>query len=205
MKGLFKMRHIKFYAIIAFVNVFLICFCDSHQKQEKAEQIKLTQKKTRTIDTIKNKTVQTADTAFGLMKSESIGPAKIGLPGDSLLQYFSQPDSMGPIQMSQASGDYIQNWEYYKIGIKFEMESHDSVGLKRVSSIEVFSPCTLSTKKGIKIGSGLDEVKKEYGEYEDKENSDQKSSFVAGSIYGGVIFSIQDGKVNQIFIGASAE
>ena len=199
------MRHNKFFAIITCVNMFLICFCGSHQKQEKAEQIKSTQDKTINIDTAKSKTVQSADTAFSLMKSESIGPAKIGLTGDSLIKNFGRPDSMGPIQMSQASGSYIQNWVYNKIGIKFEMESHDSLGPKRVSSIEVVSPCTLSTKKGIKIGSGLDEVKKEYGEYQDKENSDEKSSFVAGSIYGGMIFSIEAGKVNKIFIGASAE
>lgn len=199
------MRHNKFFTIIACVNVFLICSCGSHPKQEKAEQIKLTQEKTINVDTAKSKTVQSADTAFSLMKSESIGSAKIGLNSDSLIQNFGRPDSMGPIQMSQASGDYIQNWDYNKIGVKFEMESHDSSGLKRVSSIEIVSPCTLFTKKGIKIGSGLDEVKKEYGEHQDKENSDEKSSFVDGSIYGGIIFSFEGGKVNKIFIGASAE
>ncbi len=30
-------------------------------------------------------------------------------------------------------------------------------------------------------------------------------TFVAGSIYGGVIFTFDDGKVEQIFIGAAAE
>jgi hypothetical protein len=199
------MRHIKFIATIACVNAFLICFCTSHQKQDKVEQVKLTQDKTITIDTTKDKTVQSADTVFGFMKSESIGSVKIGLNGESLMQILGRPDSMGAIQMSEASGAYIQNWDYNKIGIKFEMESHDSLGSKRVSSIEIASPCTLSTKKGIKIGSTLDEVKKEYGEHQDKENSDEKSSFVAGSIYGGIIFTIEAGKVNKIFIGASAE
>jgi hypothetical protein len=30
-------------------------------------------------------------------------------------------------------------------------------------------------------------------------------SFIAGSIYGGLIFSFQDSIVNQIFLGAAAE
>jgi len=38
-----------------------------------------------------------------------------------------------------------------------------------------------------------------------REDSARTGSFVAGSIYGGIIFDFQKGKVSQIFLGAAAE
>jgi hypothetical protein len=38
----------------------------------------------------------------------------------------------------------------------------------------------------------------------DREMSNAKT-LLAGSIYGGLIFQFQNGKVNQIFLGAAAE
>jgi hypothetical protein len=38
-----------------------------------------------------------------------------------------------------------------------------------------------------------------------KEESETGKTFVAGSIYGGVIFGFKKGKVTQIFIGSAAE
>lgn len=48
---------------------------------------------------------------------------------------------------------------------------------------------------------------KAYGSFEDKENASaaKKNSFVAGSIYGGILFTFKDNKVSSIFFGAAAE
>lgn len=43
------------------------------------------------------------------------------------------------------------------------------------------------------------------GDEKEKESSTDGKSFTAGSIYGGVMFEIAEGKVSQIFIGAGAE
>jgi ribose 5-phosphate isomerase len=67
------------------------------------------------------------------------------------------------------------------------------------------APCDLRTWLGIGIGSTYEQTVKAYKDYIDKEMSD-KARIVAGSIYGGVIFSFDSkGKVNGIFIGAAAE
>jgi hypothetical protein len=66
------------------------------------------------------------------------------------------------------------------------------------------SPFDYKTSKGISIGSNYQEVEKAYKDYVNAEFSN-KESIVAGSIYGGVIFSFKNGKVTSIFIGASAE
>ena len=71
--------------------------------------------------------------------------------------------------------------------------------------ITAVAPSKLATARGITIGSTEDAVKKAYGSVRDKENSEAGKTFVAGSIYGGVIFRFEGGKVSEIFIGASAE
>ena len=46
---------------------------------------------------------------------------------------------------------------------------------------------------------------KAYKRDRNEEESTPGSSFIAGSIYGGVIFQIENGKVSQIFLGAAGE
>ena len=101
MKETFKMRHNKFFAIIACVNVFLVCLCDSNQKQEKAEQIKLTQDKTITVDTTKSKVttsqplflrlLQQHPILYQLLQRLFVGASIF--PGVSSIKSSSLPDS----------------------------------------------------------------------------------------------------------------
>jgi hypothetical protein len=84
------------------------------------------------------------------------------------------------------------------------MVSKKRGGKKVVESIILTAPCALATKQGIRIGSTEQEVKKVYKKDWNREDSSQ-DSFVAGSVYGGIIFQFHNGKVNQIFLGAAAE
>lgn len=103
-----------------------------------------------------------------------------------------------------ATGMYVQEWHYLSLGLTLEMESED-VGLpKKVLSILITSPSSFSTNKGIHIGSGILDVRHKYSEKIDATNSDD-SIIVVGSIYGGLIFYIENGYVVKIFIGAAAE
>ena len=74
-----------------------------------------------------------------------------------------------------------------------------------VSMIRATAGCTLATARGVKIGSTEAAVNKAYGKERDKESSKAGQSFVAGSLYEGVVFTFKDGKVSGIFIGAAAE
>ena len=67
------------------------------------------------------------------------------------------------------------------------------------------APCTLATKAGIKIGSAAAAVAKAYAHHLDKENPPTAGHLVVGTIYGGIIFDFDKGKVTSIFIGAAAE
>jgi hypothetical protein len=85
------------------------------------------------------------------------------------------------------------------------MASAKKGGAKRLLSITATPPCKLSTARGIHIGSSLKEVSKAYGDVQEKEQSRPGESFVAGSLFGGIIFDLKQGKVSEIFIGAAAE
>lgn len=183
----------------------LICFCGSHSNSKSQKQSAQTVADKSISDSSQNSGSLEADTSFSLMKFESLGKIILGISGDSVLAYFQEPDIRGPIHLLPAIGSYVQEWDYQNLGITLEMASDDSLGLKRVLSVSATTPCSLSTKKGIKIGSDISSVEKAYENFKNKENSKENTSFVAGSIYGGLVFSIENGKVSKIFIGASAE
>jgi hypothetical protein len=44
-----------------------------------------------------------------------------------------------------------------------------------------------------------------YSQHINKEDSAPDTCIVVGSIYGGLIFTFKEGKVNTVFIGAAAE
>jgi hypothetical protein len=69
-------------------------------------------------------------------------------------------------------------------------------------SLRVAKPSTLETSKGIGIGTPLAELEKAYSRNAE-DSSDRQ--FVAGTLYGGLVCEIVDGKVESIFLGASAE
>lgn len=120
-------------------------------------------------------------------------------------QALGKAESKGKNEEMGATGEWVQNWNYPAQGIELHMGSPKKNGAKTVSNIVATGKCALATSKGIKIGSTEAEVKKAYAKQQSKEESRAGETFVAGSIYGGVIFDFKKGKVSQIFIGAAAE
>ena len=76
-----------------------------------------------------------------------------------------------------------------------------------LGSLRASSSCNLKTKRGVGLGSTWAEVDKAYGDVHDLEglDPDDKLSYTAGSVYGGVFFFFEAGKVESIFMGAGAE
>jgi hypothetical protein len=85
------------------------------------------------------------------------------------------------------------------------MGSGKQGGAKTVWSITADRKCELATARGVRLGSSEAEVKIAYGREFNAEESRAGETFVAGSVYGGVIFEVEKGKVVGIFIGAAAE
>ena len=141
----------------------------------------------------------------GSLENESLGELRLGQSKEGVTKVLGKPDIKGEDTNWAATGDWVQEWRYGKHGVTLDMSSEKKGGAKTVLNIHVKSPCAFATARGIRIGSTEAEVRKAYGNVQDKEQSEPGRTFVAGSIYGGVIFTFTKGKVAEIFIGAAAE
>lgn len=143
---------------------------------------------------------------FWLMKEESLGELRIDLPAVEVIQLIGHPKRKGERVVWGADGLAHQDWYYDDRGIIINMASLETEPeSESISSLKLISPCNLKTKRGISIGSSLSEVQLAYGNEQDKETSIAEQSFIAGSIYGGLIFTLENGYVSEIFLGAAAE
>jgi len=140
-----------------------------------------------------------------ILTEERIGGLRIGLHESDLKKFIDCDLKRGPETLWGADGAYHKTWQSPVCGLKLGMVSEKRGGKKSIESITLTAPCTLATKRGIRIGSTEQEVRKAYKKDWNKEDSRQSESFVAGSIYGGIIFQFRNGKVSQIFLGAAAE
>ena len=150
-----------------------------------------------------------ADSGDDLLARENLGGLKIGLSERALAPFLGKAEvKKGKVVLVGATGEYLQKWTCEEKGLSVYMSSGETKkGAKKVSSFTASATCTLATVKGIKIGSKKADVVKAYGKVEDKENTGVvgPNAFVAGSVYGGIIFTFKNGKVSEIFFGAAAE
>lgn len=132
------------------------------------------------------------------------GWLKVFIKQQEVVGKIGKPDTKEEDEYWGATGTYVQIWKFTTLGIILEMESENQGGDKIVRSITIIQPCKLTTSQGISIGSDAKIVLERYQKFIDKSNTD-KNGIIVGSIYGGTIFTLKDGVVSQIFIGAAAE
>ncbi len=136
---------------------------------------------------------------------EPLGKIALGQKADDLVKLLGKPEAKGKDTEWAATGEWVEEWKYPAQGLRINMASGKKGGAKTVSTITATTGCKLATARGITIGSPVAAVRKAYGKLEDKEQGGKGDTFVAGSVYGGVIFTLKAGKVAGIFIGAAAE
>jgi len=143
-----------------------------------------------------------AETMF---ESDSLGTLKLRQGAEAVIKALGKPSAKGKDVEWEAIGEWVQEWRYPKQGLTLAMTSEKKGGAKTILSITAESPCQLLTSRGIQIGSTEAKVAKAYRDVQNKEEGEPGKLFVAGSVYGGTMFHLKDGKVVQIFIGAAAE
>ena len=136
---------------------------------------------------------------------EAFGKLTLGQKGEDIVRLLGKPESKGKDENWEAIGQWVQDWNYPAQGLKLYMASGKRGGAKTLLNLSASTGCTLTTARGIGIGSSEAAVRKAYAALEEKSEGKRGESFVAGSIYGGVIFQFKAGKVSEIFIGAAAE
>jgi hypothetical protein len=142
--------------------------------------------------------------SFGAMRNEVIGGLKLGLSETEVKAQVGEPASVsGPVDNS-AVGSFGWTWSYPDRALALEMSAEQKTEPKTLSAITASKGSPLKTRFGIGVGSSIEDVKRAYGPCLDPDEGSGES-IVAGSVYGGVIFMIEDGKVASFFVGAAAE
>lgn len=137
--------------------------------------------------------------------STAFGVVRQGLPANTALEKFGQPTSKEDRFFEEATGDIIESWTWQEKGITMEMFAPDMTG--DVSSVRAFTlmpPFDAKSERGVGIGSTEQEVLDAYAGLLDP-STRPGDTIVVGSVYGGMFFTITDGKVSSIFVGAGAE
>ena len=139
------------------------------------------------------------------VSSECLGKLALDQKAAVVIELLGEPKSKGADVLMEATGEWVQEWAFPARGLTLMMGSTEKGGAKTVWSITADEKCELATERGVRIGSSEAEVKTAYGKVYSAEESRAGETFVAGSVYGGVIFEFEKGKVVGIFIGAAAE
>lgn len=142
---------------------------------------------------------------FKLMYEESIGFLRIGLSNVEVTNELGEPTEKSEAVEWGADGAVHQSWYYKTTGVELDMIGNS--GALEVSSIKITAPCKYKTKRGIGIGSSRKDIIEAYKDEISMENYTgfEEPIIVAGSFYGGVIFSFENDTVSRIFIGAAGE
>ena len=133
---------------------------------------------------------------------ESLGELSFELDGDGVEAVLGKPSKRTPVVMEDAMGLFVSTWQWPKQGIEIRMAAQNEAGPFRVSSMVARAPSKRRTEKGIGLGSTPEAIEEAYGK---ALTHVEETSVVVGSIYGGLLFELEEGKVRSIFIGASAE
>jgi len=142
---------------------------------------------------------------FHLMHHEGFGPLRIGQSEREISALLGPPEEKGAAELWGADGLHHQAWRYPRRGITLDLVSETADGRSEVASITVSAPSGLRTWRGIGIGDPEAQARKLYKDVADTETPVEDDTFIAGSAYGGLVFTFRDGKVSGMFLGAAAE
>lgn len=139
---------------------------------------------------------------FELMK-ETIGSLAVGMSADEILSQLGMPEEKSDAQVWGADGMEHQRWYYPTKGVELGMIKRE--GKQGVEKIVIKDSCEYKTQRGIKIGSSATNIHAAYKNVINPRDSKPGERIVCGTVYGGIIFKLQNDIVSTIFIGAAAE
>jgi hypothetical protein len=135
---------------------------------------------------------------------ETIGPLKIGMPAKQVVKLLGEPKDQSDLVEEGATGMYVTDWEWPATSITIRMSSAKLKGPYRVTSIQTSVPNELTTSRGATIGTPASELPALYLRNVDEGTNDDPNQYLVGSVYGGLLFTLKDGRLISIFLGAMA-
>ncbi|MBT9582977.1 hypothetical protein IV102_06485 [bacterium] len=139
-----------------------------------------------------------------LTQAQQVGPIRLGLAESKLGPLLGKWTSETKPHMEMATGMTVKVRSYNKQGLKMTLAQDGPKSPWLVARFTALAPCNWKTPQGIGIGTTAEQVRTAYQPLLDKEMTSAEQ-IVVGTVYDGVIFSIKQGKVSSIFVGAAAE
>lgn len=154
-------------------------------------------------------TVAGCDAAPFSFDRERIGGLGRGATPAEVAAELGRPHHATEGALAPATGSIQSAWHYDGATVIFDLnQAKLRRGVRpgwRVDAIDIREPSTLRTARGVGIGDKAEVAQRAYGPWIDKEDSIAHESLVVGSIYGGLILTLREGRVTGIFLGHGAE
>jgi hypothetical protein len=131
---------------------------------------------------------------------QAIGPLRIGMTDKQAIAVLGAPQQRSVAVLMGALGDYESVWAFGSVTL--QMSGAQAKGPFRVASISVSGRSAFKTPAGIGIGSTRDEIVAVYGKYLGASND--PAQVLVGSVYYGLLFTLDGDRVVAIFLGAMA-
>ena len=146
-----------------------------------------------------------------VLDDEKIAGLGIGDSAKSAIAVFGVPAGVDEESSNEVDGGFTRQWTFSG-GItlriwteKSEKNTDAQIEKGSVEFITINSPSQAKTKYGIGIGATRAQVLRAYGTCIVDVEQNDTSNVLAGSVYGGILFSMRDDKVESIDVGAMAE
>ncbi|HEV7779643.1 MAG TPA: hypothetical protein VGO58_00175 [Chitinophagaceae bacterium] len=137
---------------------------------------------------------------------DMFGDIRIGQHYMEVIRILGVPArKTNPVQWDADGLDH-EAWDYKTQGLVINMSSDklNADKTRSVFSITAREACPFKTTRNISIGSSYAEVTEAYKNAIDQSSTDT-TMITVGSVYGGIIFSFKNNKVETIFFGSAAE
>jgi len=110
-------------------------------------------------------------------------------------------ESIGGLKQMAATGDYTSGWRWPNATL--DMVAEKKSGPWKARMITISKASTFETAQHIHIGSTRAELEKAYKRSED-DDKQKPNQWLAGSMYGGMLFELDHDKVSSISMGPFA-
>jgi hypothetical protein len=139
-----------------------------------------------------------------LSQAQQVGPIKLALAESKLAGLVGKPASESKPVLEAATGLTVKKRVYPKLGLTLTLAQEGPGQPWTLARFTADSPCPWKTPQGIGLGTAAETVRQVYQPLVDPEMTTSQQ-IVVGTVYDGVIFSVKQGKVSSIFVGAAAE
>jgi hypothetical protein len=183
-----------------FLFVLIICISCSQNQSSNKEQNEIIQEEY--VEIAIDETQNFDEIGFELMESETIGQLQFDMSLEAIEKEVGEPEEKTEFEFWGADGFEHQTRIYQNNTLDIDFIKTED-GEIVCNMITIYGASDLKTSRNIGIGDSRNAVLKAYqAEIYDREN---KEALIAGTIYGGVIFTFENDKVKSIFVGAGAE